>query len=315
MGELLGPQEGPAVRMETHRGGFSAPCEASIALVGHPSARNERLRMRLSGRKSYFSELVETAHDFREAFGRFPLAVNLAWQDILGRYRGSILGPWWITLMTMTLVLGLGINYAALFHQSVRELLPFVAVGLVMWGFLSASISEGGDAFVAGAAMVKQTALPLPLFTLRCMIRNAINLAHQLVIVVAVLIWFKIFPGLPILWALVGLVLMVVNLTWVGLLLAMVATRFRDMPQIVNATLQLVFFLSPIFWTPTPALSGSPLIWANPFYFSIESVREPLLHGRMPIQTASFLVPLAIVGWAVTLLTYTQTRRRVVHYL
>ena len=218
-------------------------------------------------------------------------------------------------MMTMTLVLGLGINYAALFHQSIKELLPFVAVGLVIWGFLSACISEGGDAFVQGSAMIKQSALPLPLFIMRCMIRNMINLAHQVVIIAAVLLWFRIYPGPNMLWALAGLLLMLVNLTWVGLLLAMVATRFRDMPQIVSATLQLVFFLSPIFWTPTPTLQKSPLVWANPFYFSIQSVREPLLHGVMPPQTGMFLAPMAVIGWIITILVYNQTRRRVVHYL
>jgi ABC-type polysaccharide/polyol phosphate export permease len=271
--------------------------------------------MRLSGRKDYFSEFAETGRDFSEAFSKAPLALNLAWQDILSRYRGSVLGPWWITMMTMTLVLGLGINYAALFHQSVKELLPYVAIGLVMWGFLSASIAEGGDAFVLGAAMIKQSSIPLPLFILRCSIRNAINLAHQVVIIVAVLVWFRIFPGIQFLWAFAGLAILAVNLGWVGLLLAMFSSRFRDMPQIVNAVLQLVFFLSPIFWKPPPALQGSIFVAANPFYFSIQSIREPLLHGVSPPQTLTLLLPMAVVGWIVTVLIYNQTRRRVVHYL
>jgi ABC-type polysaccharide/polyol phosphate export permease len=271
--------------------------------------------MRLAGRTSYLSEFKETARDFEETLHRFPLALNLAWQDILGRYRGSILGPWWITITTSSLVLGLGINYAALFHQSVAAFLPYVAVGLVMWGFLNASISEGGDAFVSGAGMIKQSSLPLPLFMLRCTIRNVINFGHQIVIILAVLLWFKVFPGVSALWALVGLALLVVNLSWLGLLLAMVSTRFRDMPQIVGASLQIVFFLSPIFWTPPASMMNSPLIQANPFYFSIQSVREPLLHGVMPRQALYFLVPMAILGWVVTVLIYNQTRRRVVHYL
>lgn len=271
--------------------------------------------MRLSGRRSYISEFAETGRDLSETFGRFPLALNLAIQDILSRYRGSILGPWWITIMTMTLVLGIGINYAALLHEKVEQLLPFVALGLVFWGFLSVSISEGGDAFISGAAMIKQSAIPLPLFILRCLIRNFINLAHQIVIVVAVLLWFHIFPGPGMLWALVGLALLVVNLGWIGLMLAMFSARFRDMPQIIAAVLQLVFFLSPIFWTPPPALASSPLVAANPFYFSIQSIREPLLHGVMPMEAATILVPIAVAGWTVAILVYNQTRRRVVHYL
>ena len=271
--------------------------------------------MRLTGRKNYLSEFAETARDFSETYKKIPLALNLAFQDILSRYRGSILGPWWITLMTMSLVLGIGINYSALLHQSIKELLPFVAIGLVAWGFLSATISEGGDAFVAGGGMIKQSSIPLPLFILRCIIRNFINLAHQLVIIVAVMIWFQIFPGVGILWSLAGLVILAFNLSWIGLLLAMFCTRFRVMPQIVAAILQLVFFLSPIFWKPPPQLVHSPLVAANPFYFAVQSIREPLLHGDTPPETLTYMLPMAIIGWIVTILVYNQTRRRVVHYL
>ena len=271
--------------------------------------------MRLSGRRSYISEFSETGRDLSETFRKFPLALSLATQDILGRYRGSILGPWWITIMTMTLVLGIGIEYAALFHQKVEQLLPFVALGLVFWGFLSVSISEGGDAFISGAAMIKQSAIPLPLFIVRCLTRNFINLAHQIVIVAAVLLWFRIYPGPGMLWALAGLALLVINLGWIGLMLAMFSARFRDMPQIITAVMQLAFFLSPIIWSPPPALANSPLVAINPFYFSIESIRQPLLHGVMPIQAATFLIPIAVAGWTATILIYNQTRRRVVHYL
>jgi lipopolysaccharide transport system permease protein len=163
--------------------------------------------------------------------------------------------------------------------------------------------------------MIKQSAIPLPLFILRTLVRNAINLAHQVVIIVAVLLWFHIFPGPGVLWVVPGLLLMVVNLSWVGLLLAMIATRFRDMPQIVAAVLQLVFFLSPIFWTPTKELANSPMVAANPFYFSIQTIREPLLYGTMPVQTATMLAPMAVAGWLLTILVYNETRRRVVHYL
>jgi ABC-type polysaccharide/polyol phosphate export permease len=215
----------------------------------------------------------------------------------------------------MTLVLGIGLNYAALLHQPVDGFLPYVAIGLVMWGFLSSGIAEGADAFVSGGAMIRQSALPLPLFTLRCLIRNGINLAHQVVIIFAVLLWFRVFPGAGVAWSVVGLGLLVVNLGWIGLLLAMVCARFRDMPQIVNAVLQVMLFLSPIFWIPTPQLLHNPFVAANPFYFAIESVREPLLHGLMPRRALFYLTVIAGTGWVVTILSYNQTRRRVVHYL
>ncbi len=213
------------------------------------------------------------------------------------------------------LVLGIGINYAALFHVEVKELLPYVALGLVFWGFMSNVISEGGEAFIAGGAILRQSALPLPLFIVRCVIRNYINLAHQLVIVVSVMLWFRIYSGPGMLWAGVGLFIMTVNLTWFSLALAMISARFRDVPQIVTAVLQFVFFLTPVFWQPSAGLLNNPLVTANPFYFSLQLVREPLLKGVIQLHYLKMMVVVGILGWLVTLLFYNQTRRRVVHFL
>jgi ABC-type polysaccharide/polyol phosphate export permease len=215
----------------------------------------------------------------------------------------------------MTLVVGIGINYAALFHQEIKELLPYVAMGLVFWGYIAAVIAEGGEAFVVGSAMIKQSCLPLPLFILRTLIRNVIILAHQIVIVAGVMIYFSIFPGLGLLWAFVGLFVVTINLTWIGLMLSMVSARFRDMPQIVAAILQLLFFLSPIIWHPNAKLENNPLVNANPFYLAVQSIRDPILHGTERIEVFTWLIPSAIIGWLATIIVYNQTRRRVVHYL
>ena len=271
--------------------------------------------MRLVARSSFFSELRETWRDLSTSLFRLPLANTLAVQDILVRYRGSVIGPWWITISMGVLILGIGTNYAALFHMEVKELLPYVAVGLVFWGFISSSISEGGEAFVGAGAILRQSALPLPMFIIRCIIRNYINLAHQIIIVVGVLAWFRIFPGFGAAWALLGLLIVTFNLGWINLGLAIISARFRDVTQIVSAILQFVFFLTPIFWKPSPGLQGSPAVTANPFYYSIELIRDPLLHGNISMYYLKTMSLTAVVGWIAVLVLYNQSRRRVVHYL
>ena len=53
---------------------------------------------------------------------------------------------------------------------------------------------EGGEAFVAGALMLRQSSIPLPVFLWRTVLRNLINLGHHVVIVVAVLCYVGHFP-------------------------------------------------------------------------------------------------------------------------
>jgi ABC-type polysaccharide/polyol phosphate export permease len=271
--------------------------------------------MYLTAKAGYMSEFKETLKDFLTSFSQWRLAYALAVHDIAARYRGSILGPWWITITMGALVFGIGINYAGLFHISVQELLPYVAGGIVAWGFISGTIVEGGDAFVAGGAMLRQSSLPLPLFIARCLLRNLINLAHHVVIIALVLAYVRHFPGFGILWSLAGLVLAVFNLGWIMILVAFLSSRFRDVPQIIAAVLQITFFLTPVFWKATPAMAASPIVVLNPFYYLLEAIRRPLLDGPLPISSYLLLLAFGLLGWLVTILVYNLTRRRVVHYL
>jgi len=271
--------------------------------------------MKLTAKKSFVDEFGVTISDFSSTFRRFSLPYNLAIQDILARYRGSVIGPWWITLASASLILGIGVSYTQLFHVEVSKLLPYVAVGIVMWGCISGTLSEGGESFVSSASLLRQSSLPLPVFIARSILRNLMVLAHQLVIIVAVLAWFRIFPGIGVLWSLVGFGLTMVNLGWAATTIALFSARFRDIPQIVSSSLQFIFFMSPIFWIVPPAFEHSLLVTANPFYFAVDAVRRPLLEGVAPISSLVGLSVIAVVGWLFTLVFYNLTRRRVVHYL
>src|SRR4051812_20162269 len=66
--------------------------------------------------------------DVRAGLKLWRLAWSLGWLDIRLRYRGSMLGPFWLTISTGVMVGSLGFLYAALWHISVRDYLPFLAL-------------------------------------------------------------------------------------------------------------------------------------------------------------------------------------------
>ncbi|WP_158278041.1 ABC transporter permease [Caulobacter endophyticus] len=268
----------------------------------------------LSSSQGYFSECKEGLGDFYRSFARFRLARTLAYQDILGKYRGSILGPFWITITTAALTAGLGVLYSNIFGAGVRNYVPFIAIGLVVWSFIASTITEGTNAFNDAAGILRQTSLPVPLFLLRVTLRNCIVLMHQLIILVAVFAYFRLPLGVESLMSLLGLALMTINLAWIAMLVAIASSRFRDVPQVVTALMQFALFMTPVFWSPEK-VAGHPLVTLNPFYYMLDAVRTPLLGHALDPRTLTVVLTMAVVGWAITLLTYAATRRRVVHYL
>jgi ABC-type polysaccharide/polyol phosphate export permease len=115
--------------------------------------------------------------------------------------------------------------------------------------------------------------------------------------------------------AIPGLLVIGLNLVWIGTALAVLNTRFRDVAQLVETALQIAVFATPIMW-PVSALGGREFIAdVNPIYHLIELMRAPLL-GDMP-STLSWLVAVGVaaVGLVFAALLLRRVDRRIVYWL
>src|SRR6478752_6209057 len=89
------------------------------------------------------SELTSTARqrlalaDFVDASRLWRLGLTLGWFDIRLRYRGSMLGPFWLTMSTAVMVVALGFLYSKLFKMELHDYLPFLALSLVLSSLFS----------------------------------------------------------------------------------------------------------------------------------------------------------------------------------
>ncbi|CAN7330637.1 ABC transporter permease [Phenylobacterium sp. LjRoot225] len=269
-----------------------------------------------TGRRGALFEFNMAFQDLRNSARRLGLAWSLASHDVVSRYRGSILGPFWITLSMGLMVLGIGVVYAQLFGVTLGEFLPLVALGIVFFGTISSIITEGCDTFVSASSMLSQTNLPMFTFVWRTVLRNLINLAHHLVIVVAVLVFYGYWRHTNLPGAAIGLVFLVANAAWISMLIAIASARFRDIPQLVVSVMQFAMFVTPVFW-PAERLAGAKhaVLAFNPFYHMLEAVRAPLLGVPIAPHTYSFLAVMALVGWGLTFSLFAVTRRRIVHFL
>ena len=97
-----------------------------------------------------------------------------------------------------------------------HEFLPYVALGIVFFGVMTGIDQRGLRDLRPAAGMLSQTSLPMFTFVWRTVFRNLINLAHHLVIVVAVLVFYGYWRDANCRWRLVGLVLMVLNAAWIS---------------------------------------------------------------------------------------------------
>lgn len=243
--------------------------------------------------------------DLAEGIRLWRLAFTLGWLDIRLRYRGSVLGPFWLTLSTAVMVAALGWLYAALFKMDLHDYLPFLALSLVLWNsFLAALVGDACYCFLQAEGLIRSIRMPFTLHAIRTVVRNLLVLAHNVIVIVGVWAIFDTWPGWDGLLALPGVALWLVDSLAICLLLGTFCARFRDIPPIVGSIMQIAFFVSPIIWKPE-LLQGASARWlpANPFYSLLEVVRAPLLR-EVPtaITWASALgysAALCLVAWLV----------------
>ncbi|MCZ4276264.1 ABC transporter permease [Rhodococcus yunnanensis] len=260
--------------------------------------------------------------DLRTGFSQRELWLHLGWQDIKQRYRRSVIGPFWITIATAVQATAMGLLYSVLLDVDLREFLPHVAVGLIIWTFISAAILEGGDVFVANEGLIKQLPSALSVHVYRLVWRQILLFAHNLIVYVVILVIFQPSLSWASLTALPAFVLIAFNAVWVGLLFGIVATRYRDIAPILASMVTLLFFMTPIVWTTQglinqggEAANRARLVEINPLFHYLDILRAPMIGEEQQAYHWYIVIACTLAGWALTILALKKYRARVPYWV
>ena len=258
--------------------------------------------------------------DLADGFERRQLWLHLGWQDIKQRYRRSVLGPIWITIATGTAAVAMGVLYSKLFGLELSEHLPYVTLGLIVWGLISASILEGAEVFIANEGLIKQLPTPLSVHVYRLVWRQALLFAHNIVIYVIIAM---IYPK-PWKWTDLSVIpalgLIALNCVWASLVFGILGTRFRDIGPLLNSVVQLLFFITPIIWNDQTLNAQGAARWRwivelNPLYHYLDIVRTPLLGADQQARHWIVVLVLTGLGWVVAAFAMRQYRSRVPYWV
>jgi ABC-type polysaccharide/polyol phosphate export permease len=234
-------------------------------------------------------------------------ATYLAWSDTKARYKKSVIGPFWPTLTNLLGVLCLSLVWGHLLQQDMNSFVPQLTIGLITWQLISGVLLDGPGTFTRQAAMIRNVAIPSWFFAVRTLARHLINLMHNVVIVVGVMLYYQV-PWTEHTWLVFpGLLLVVLNLYWLMHGLGLVGARFRDIELLISSIVPLLFFISPVIYRADRLPAGMNIVWLNPFSYMIEAIRAPLL-GYAP-DPATYIVLLSLLaGGSLMTLAYQRTQ-------
>ncbi|MDA8230314.1 MAG: ABC transporter permease [Magnetospirillum sp.] len=266
-------------------------------------------------RRARAARYARARADLAEGLRAAWLWQALAAQDVRLRYRRSMLGPLWLTLSTAVMVAAMGFLYARLFGMDAHAYIPFLSTGLIVWQFISGIVAEGCQTFLDVQSIIQQTKIPYSAHAYRSVYRNILVLAHNMIIVPAV---FGIL-GQPVGWRVLamlpGVAVLCVNGVWMSLLVGMASARFRDIPPIVANVLQLLFFVTPVFWKPESLGRWRTVAEYNPLFAAIDVVRAPLLDQTPAPHSWPILAGLTVGGGAVAFVLFARFRSRIAYWV
>jgi ABC-type polysaccharide/polyol phosphate export permease len=233
-------------------------------------------------------------------------ALRLAWFDTKVRYKKSYLGPFWYTISNFFGIVALSFIWAELMHENLRDFVPKLAVGLVLWQLISGVLTESPRLLNENSATLRNIRLPMWFLPARLMGRQVINLLHNFLLIGVIFFYLGINPVTQPIWLVSGLLLVLVFLFMTAFVLAGMGARYRDIRYAIETIMPLVFFVSPVIFK-TEALSHN-LIWYNPISYLIEVVRLPLL-GSVPPPDIYFKFLLMLLAMALVLMLYYRVAR------
>jgi lipopolysaccharide transport system permease protein len=253
--------------------------------------------------------------DLKHSLASWRLWTLLGWLEVRQRYARSRLGPFWLTISMGVMIGSIGIVYGTLFGQKMSDYLPFLATSLVLWNAFAQMVQEGSVAYISSGTYIRQASTPKLIYMLQVVWRNLVVLAHNFVIVVLLLAIYgvKDWETLPLF--IPGVLIYVLNALWIAMLAGLLSARFRDLPQIIGALIQVAFYVTPIIYRPSALSRFSFVVEWNPLTYLIDIVRAPLTGHAPGALTWGITIGMLVIGWPLAMAMTGRFLKRIPYWV
>ncbi len=203
----------------------------------------------------------------------------LAKPDLKMRYQGSWLGAVWVFLKPFCLFLILNFVFSSLFYENNPTYTIRLLVGLILWFFFSEATTVGMNSLLSKSDILRKIYIPKWIIIISATVHSGLAFCFNAIILFLFLIGYQVFPDI---WHLLIFFIYVVLIYGISLTFSFFAAplivRFRDLNQIWEVLLQVLFYASPIIY-PITAVPPKvqTLLYINPMTLLIEHSKVALV--------------------------------------
>jgi len=254
----------------------------------------------------------------RDVWQYRELLYFLCWREIKSRYRQMALGPLWILLMPLANMVIFSVIFGT-WAQLPNEGLPyplFYYAALLPWQLFSVSARSSATSLVSNLGLISKVYFPRLIIPISTAVIGLLDFAMSFTLLLGMMVWYRIVPPPTAVFFPAYLLLAMAAALAVGLWLAALAVKFRDVGYGVGYLLQFWMFATVIFPSAQVPEHWRLLYRLNPMQTVVEGFRWTLLgRGHAPDVVhgvTAILVLLALVSGAYV---FRRTERTVVDIL
>ncbi len=271
--------------------------------------------LRTSERTPWWRD-IDPVRPFVLLWQRRHLIGQLVRREVIGRYRGSLLGTFWMVLLPILAVLVYTIVFGLILKQrwpgieSNEWTYPLVIwSGLALFNAFAEVVQRATSVIAAQPNLVKKVVFPLDVLPVMLVGTSLVPLLlSMLAVTIGIVFCRGEIPNIFLLALTLGFFLVwLLGMAW---FLAGVGTFLRDLGPMVQAICPLVLFLTPIFYPISLVPEQYRLwFWANPLCVMVETIRAALLHTAMPpVWAMAGCACLCLCTWQLGSLVFIRLR-------
>ena len=239
------------------------------------------------------------------------LVALLVSRELKVRYKRSVLGLVWTMLNPLLLMAVYTVVFTTIMPAAMPDFSIFLLAGLLPWLFVSTAILQGMSAVLGNQDLIRKIRLPQAVFPLSVVGSNLVNFVLSVIPLLGVMLVIG-HPLTPALFFLpVAALVITCFAAGLTLVFASATVFYRDVRHLTEVMLQILFYLSPVLFSPEQIGQGaSAKAWwlpafravldANPLTYLLPLVRDPVYRGVLPpastLATATAAAAVSLVA-------------------
>lgn len=204
-------------------------------------------------------------------------------KDVRGKYKGSFLGILWSFINPLLSVVVYAIVFSYIMRFNIDHYLIYLIAGIIPWTFFTTAINSGMNSILFNADIIKKVYFPRIILPISSVTSCLVNFLISCLIILIFVFISGVGIGISLIFLPIVVVIQYIFTLGVAFILSALEIYVKDIEHIVNFFISMLFYVTPILYTPDYVPDKLQFILKlNPLAYIIEAYHSIFYYKEIP---------------------------------